>query len=233
MVAPRQPSAKSKRILVLAAHPDDECLGCGGTIARLAAEGHEVSIGILATGLTSRGTTTTAELETLMSQADNASKFLGASIVSFGNLPDQRLDTIGGLDISEVIKHLLDLYQPEVVYTHHIGDLNQDHRAMAHATLIATRPVPGCSVKSVYAYEVASSTEWAFSTEPAFRPTTFVDISGDYLEKKIQAMEMYETERRPFPHPRSPEALRAQAMLRGAQSGLMAAEAFQLVREIR
>lgn len=235
------------RVLILAAHPDDECLGAGGTIARLSAEGHAVYIAILSQGIDSRYTESPIsgdeamqqELEKIKAKGQNvrnalkAGKHLGAKCVTVDPQPDQKFDTVPLLEIVQHIAHITDKVRPEVIYTHHGGDLNQDHRAVAHATLIATRPTAECSVKAVYTYEVPSSTEWAFGMESAFRPNVFVDISGEYLEKKIQAMKMYESERRAFPHPRSPEALRALATWRGAQAGVMAAEAFQLVRSVR
>jgi LmbE family N-acetylglucosaminyl deacetylase len=123
--------------------------------------------------------------------------------------------------------------QPSAVYTQHGGDLNIDHLVTYRATLTATRPMEGTPVKAVYAYEVASSTEWAFQKfSPPFHPSVFVDIN-DTLEKKIEGMQHYESEARPFPHPRSPEALRAIAHRWGSVVGLKAAEAFEVVREIR
>lgn len=227
------------RVLVVASHPDDEVLGAGGTIDRRAADGHEVHILILAQGITSRPGAlentlqTQRDLTALHAKANEVAAFLGANQANLCHLPDNALDTVPLLHLAQLIERKITEVHPEIVYTQHGGDLNLDHVLTYRATLIATRPTAGCSVKEVYAYEVPSSTEWAFGMEPPFRPNTFVDISGEYLEKKIQAMEMYESERRAFPHPRSPEALRALAMWRGAQSGLMAAEAFQLVRSVR
>jgi len=128
---------------------------------------------------------------------------------------------------------LVDRLQPEVIYTHHGGDLNVDHRVIYHAVLTATRPVQGSPVREIYAFEVASSTEWAFQRiEPTFRPNVFVDVAGT-IEAKIAAMECYESEARKFPHPRSPEALRAIAIRWGSVAGCEAAEAFELIRSVR
>lgn len=217
------------RVLVVAAHPDDEVLGCGGTMARLAAEGHDVHVVILGEGLTSRtdGPADTHQIETAAEMANGS---LGVCSITFCRLPDNRFDTVPLLQVAQILEALITRLQPSVVYTQGGGDLNLDHVVAYRATLIATRPGPQCPVREVYAYEVGSSTEWAFGQfAPIFQPNTYVDIT-DYLDRKISAMEMYETERRPYPHPRSAQALRAQAMNRGVQTGLRAAEAFQLVQ---
>jgi len=137
------------------------------------------------------------------------------------------------LDVVKVVERLIEDLAPEVVFTQHGGDLNIDHVILYRATLTATRPVAGGQVRDVYAYEVGSSSEWAFQRfEPHFHPNVFVDITGT-LERKLDAMDLYESEARPFLHPRSREALRAQAMRWGSASGMEAAEAFELVRSVR
>ena len=224
-------------VLVLAAHPDDEVLGCGGTMARLADEGHDVHIAILGEGITSRYTqreeADTGQIDALHSDSQKVADLLGAKSLKMFSLPDNRFDSVPLLDIIKIVEGLVEELQPEVVYTQHGGDLNVDHVQLYRATLTATRPMEGCPVKALYAYEVASSSEWAFQKfEPAFRPNVFNDITTT-LEKKVQAMELYESEARPFPHPRSPEALRAQARRWGSTVGLGAAEAFDLVRQVQ
>lgn len=223
-------------VLVIAAHPDDEVLGCGGTIARLAAEGERVSIFILANGLTSRpGFDAARDAEKLRVHHDRARRagaLLGAHEVTLGGFPDQKLDTLPLLDVTQAIEREIERVQPEIVFTQHGGDLNQDHVITFRATLTATRPMAGRPVKRVYAYEVASSTEWAFGQfKPRFQPSVFFDIAA-HLEAKIAAMQIYESETRAFPHPRSPEALRAIAMKWGSTVGVNAAEAFACVRHI-
>jgi LmbE family N-acetylglucosaminyl deacetylase len=136
------------------------------------------------------------------------------------------------LNVIKIIEELVERLQPEVVYTHHIGDLNIDHVIVHRAVLTATRPQAGQPVRAIYAYEVPSSTEWAFSQELPFQPNEFVDISAT-LETKIEAMALYESEARLFPHPRSAEALRALARWRGSTTGVEAAEAFRLIRSVR
>lgn len=224
-------------VLVIAAHPDDEVLGCGGTMRRLANEGHAVHIAILGEGITSRydkrEQADPALIKQLQAKSRKVANLLGAKDVSLHSLPDNRFDSVALLDVVKLIEDLVTKIQPAVVYTQHGGDLNIDHVVTYRATLTATRPMAGCPVKAVYGYEVASSSEWAFQQfSPAFQPSMFVDI-GATLETKIQAMQAYESEARPFPHPRSPEALRAIAQRWGSVVGLPAAEAFQCVREIR
>jgi len=224
-------------ILVIAAHPDDEVLGCGGAIARHAAEGAAVSILILANGLSSRADYDPVRDAPLMKlhheRAERAGKLLGAREVVLAGFPDQKMDTVPLLDITHRIEREIARVEPEVVFTHHGGDLNLDHVIAFRATMTATRPMAGRPVKRLYSYEVGSSTEWAFQQfAPPFHPTTFIDIAP-HLETKIAAMQVYESEARAFPHPRSPEALRAQAQFRGASAGLLAAEAFCCIREIR
>lgn len=223
-------------ILVIAAHPDDEVLGCGGTIARLAQEGHEVRIAILGEGITSRyaqrGQADPSLVEELQACSRKVSQILGAKDIFFFSLPDNRFDTVPLLNIIKLIEELLKKTSPQVIYTQHGGDLNIDHRVTFEATLTATRPTPDSFVHTVYAYEVPSSTEWSFQKlEPVFRPNTFMDIS-DTLEIKLAAMEMYESEARQFPHPRSMHGLKAIAHRWGSVVGLNAAEAFELVREV-
>jgi len=224
-------------ILVLAAHPDDEVLGCGGTIARSVQEGQEVFIAILGEGITSRyqqrEEADTALIKALHKRSEQVANLLGAKDLFTYQLPDNRFDSIPLLDVVKIIENLVGKINPDIIYTQHGGDLNIDHTILYRATLTATRPMGGCPVKIVYAYEVASSTEWAFQKfEPVFRPNLFIDIS-DTLETKIEAMQLYESESRPFPHPRSPKALRAIAQRWGSVVGLEAAETFELVREIR
>ncbi len=224
------------RILIVAAHPDDEVLGCGGTIARLAEEGHSVRILILGEGLTSRTVrredTDSSVLENLRREAENVARFLGVESVIMESFPDNRFDTIPLLDIVKRIEAEIDDFQPNIMYTHHNGDLNIDHSITHRAVLTAARPMEGFPVKEIYAFEVASSTDWAFGEfAPVFIPNVFIDVSKTLI-KKIQAMEMYSSEKREFPHPRSKESLESCAKRWGAVSGLKVAEAFRLIRKI-
>ena len=223
--------------LLIAAHPDDEVLGCGGTALKLAQAGQAVHVAILGEGITSRhahrSDADAGQLSQLHACSQQAGTLIGASSVRNLSLPDNRFDTVPLLDVVKLIEALIDELQPETVFTQHGGDLNIDHVVTYRATLTATRPLLGCPVRTVYAYEVPSSTEWAFgSFEPRFQPQVFVDIE-DTLEQKIQAMESYESEARVFPHPRSPEALRSIAQRWGSQAGMAAAEVFSVVRELK
>jgi LmbE family N-acetylglucosaminyl deacetylase len=224
-------------VLVIAAHPDDEVLGCGGTIARESAQ-HVVHIVILGEGASSRhGRRADAgaeELESLRTDARAAAKMLGAADVEFGGLPDNRFDEVPLLDVVKPVEQWIRHVEPDVIYTHHPGDLNVDHGVTFRAVLTATRPgTTARAVREIYAFEVPSSTEWAFGrVGAAFRPNVFVDISQT-IDRKVAAMECYRSESRRSPHPRSPEGLRALAGYRGAAAGVGFAEAFEVIRLLR
>jgi LmbE family N-acetylglucosaminyl deacetylase len=225
------------KVIVIAAHPDDEVLGCGATAARLVQEKHEVHFAIMGEGITSRhaqrAEADTKQLEALHRQAHASAAKLGVKDVILQKLPDNRLDTVPLLEVVKIVEGLIEQIKPEVIFTHHPGDLNVDHGVIHRAVLTATRPVSGQRVREVYAFEVPSSTDWAFGgVQPAFRPNVFVDVDAT-LEAKLAAMACYESERREFPHPRSTEALRAVAMHWGSVAGCHAAEAFELVRSVR
>jgi LmbE family N-acetylglucosaminyl deacetylase len=223
-------------ILCTAAHPDDEVLGCGGTLARAVREGHSVQIAVLGEGITSRHArredADPSALKFLRQAAEAATATLGAKEVVLLGLPDNRFDSLPLLEIVRRVEGLIAKFRPEVIYTHSAADLNIDHIVTNRAVVTATRPVPGCSVREVLAFEVPSSTDWGFQqTLNSFRPSVFVDIS-ETLETKLTAMQCYAGEMRPFPHPRSREALTALAQWRGSIAGFPAAEAFELVRRI-
>lgn len=222
--------------LVVAAHPDDEVLGCGGTMARLSASGERVHVLILGEGATSRAdqrTETDAEVAALIGMTEKASALLGVASFRHAGLPDNRFDSIDVLDIAKEVERVVAELRPTAVYTHHRGDLNVDHRATHAAVLIATRPLPGRSTAEVLAFEVLSSTEWAFgSSAEGFHPNVFIDITSS-LEAKQAALSAYAAEMRPAPHPRSHATVAALAALRGSTVGVAAAEAFELVRSVR
>lgn len=224
------------KLLVIAAHPDDEVLGCGGTIARYANEGHEVFVAILGEGITSRFDENTHETEVLLEKlhekARKVSALLGVKELFQYSFPDNMFDTVPLLQIVKQLEELIEKLKPQAIYTHHNGDLNIDHSVTFRAVMTATRPVVGASVKSLYTFEVPSSTEWSFSQFPEmFKPNVFVDIT-DTIDLKIKAMALYDSEMRQFPHPRSSDALRAVSKKWGSTAGLFSAEAFQLIRSI-
>jgi LmbE family N-acetylglucosaminyl deacetylase len=219
------------KILVICAHPDDEALGCGGTLARHAALGDKVSVCFVTDGESARATKTNEGVKKRRKAAEQAASVLGVGAVEFAQFPDNQLDTVPLLDLARHVEGLASKYAPDVVYTHHGGDLNVDHRLTFQAVLTAFRPVGAVpAVESILSFEVPSSTEWS---DPAigssFIPNHFVDISRT-LDRKMKALDAYKDEMRIFPHPRSPEALRALAAWRGASAGVTAAEAFVLVR---
>lgn len=219
----------TEQVLVVAAHADDEALGCGGTIARHAGNGDSINVVFLADGVTSRGD---AVLAARRAAAAKACAILGANEPVFFDFPDQKLDTVGFLRVVQAIEPTIEKFQPTVIYTHHGGDLNLDHRIVHQAVMTSLRPMPSSRYSAIYAFEVASSTEWAGpSIGPPFRPDHFVDIQ-DTLDRKIEALHAYDQEMRDFPHSRSYDALRALAVLRGASVGLRAAEAFVTLRSI-
>jgi len=221
--------------LVLAAHPDDEVLGCGGTIAKLADQGVSIHIAFLVDGVSSRGghpKTRHDELQSRRTAARKACDILGVASVSFGDFPDNRMDTVALLDITQAVEELIAKHQPETVFTHHAGDLNIDHRRIHEAVVTACRPQRGQPVKTLLCFEVPSSTEWQLPGSAAvFAPNWFVDIS-DTLARKLAALNAYATELRDWPHPRSGEGVEYLARWRGATVGVGVAEAFMLGRQL-
>ena len=226
------------KVLVVAAHPDDEVLGCGGTVAHHCHCGDEVHVLIVAEGLTSRMPVRDAEavgteLRGLMASTVAANAALGvpASNVAMLGLPDNRLDELPRLDVIKAIEDKVQSFLPHTVYTHHGGDLNVDHRRVYEAVVTACRPLPGSSVKRLLCFETVSSTEWAPYASGHFVPNCFKDIGPTWRHKEA-ALVAYDSEMRPWPHPRSIRALQALSQWRGSTVGLEAAEAFTIVREI-
>lgn len=228
-----------KRVLVIAAHPDDEVLGCGGTIALHSGNGDEVTVAILAEGLTSRSKQRYRELyreefKQLQAAAFKANEILGVNEVKLFDFPDNRMDSIDRLDIIKVIEEMINHYKPNIIYTHHIGDVNIDHRRIHEAVITAVRPIPGNHiVEELLFFETASSTEWMTpGSAPAFIPNYYVNIEST-LQNKLNALKEYEIEMRDWPHARSVKALEHLAKWRGANIGVTAAEAFIIGRKIK
>ena len=222
----------SRVVLVVAAHADDEALGCGGTIARHTADGDSVHLLLIADGVTSRLNVNPDDLMCRDKASEKASEILGIKTSYRLGLPDNRLDSIPLLDIVRELEIIIKKIMPRVIYTHHHGDLNVDHRRTQEAVMTACRPQPGCPVKEIYGFEVPSSTEWATPYRAPFLPSVFVDIS-DYLLTKKSAIEAYTEEMRPEPHSRSMGHVLALAAHRGYTVGVKAAEAFMVYRLIR
>lgn len=221
-------------VLVVAAHPDDEVLGCGGAIAKHAQRGEDVAVCFLSDGVTSRESEAdhAPELHRRRAAALEAARILGVTEVRFGSLPDNRMDSIDLLTIARAVEAHIREFAPATVYTHFTGDLNVDHRLTHEAVMTACRPQPTSGVVTVLQFETTSSTEWrAPSASFAFQPDWFVDIDAT-LDTKLEALDAYAEEMRPWPHARSREALEHLARWRGATIGRAAAEAFVLARHI-
>lgn len=225
------------RILVVAAHPDDEVLGCGGTILKHTAKGDTVRILILAEGLTSRDTVRDEvkhrdELARLHANSAQAAERLGVESVRLCSFPDNRMDSVNLLDVVKEVEREIDRLRPNIIYTHHGGDVNIDHRITHDAVITACRPMPGCPVETLLFFEVASSTEWQpASPDRAFTPNWFVDISST-MGGKLEALRCYASEMREHPHPRSYQGVKDLAAYRGVCVGRNYAEAFSLGRKI-
>jgi N-acetylglucosamine malate deacetylase 1 len=221
-----------RKMLAVVAHPDDETLGAGGSIARFVRDGGEAWVCIVCDGVTARH----GEARRQRECAERACEVLGVRNVIFCNLPDQRLDTLNLVDVITPIEECVTDLKPDIVLTHFKEDVNQDHGVVFAATMVATRPKPGVSVKTVMCFETASSTEWAAPfAGGVFAPNVFIDISST-LETKIEAMTMYAkthvSEVHPYPHPRSYEAIEVYAKRQGVAVGTTAAESFMLVRSL-
>jgi LmbE family N-acetylglucosaminyl deacetylase len=214
-----------RRVLVIAAHPDDEVLGCGGTVARHARHGDAVTSVIVCEGESLRyGPDGVGQ----RSQALSAAEVLGVRDLRWLAFPDQRLDTIPLTDVIGCLEEVVREVRPEIVYGQFGGDINRDHQLLFQALLVATRPTEDF-IRNVYAFDTASSTEWAYPR--TFAPDTWVEIT-DTLDAKVRAMACYRSELRPYPHPRSLEALEHRARAWGAQACLPAAEVFMTVRQL-
>lgn len=232
-------SLRNKTILVIVAHPDDELLGLGATI-NLLNKGYNCTIRavILGEGITSRSEKRDVklwkeELEIHRNNIYEAQNIIGYKSVGLYDFPDNRFDTVALLDLIKIIeKEKLD-YNPDVIFTHHGGDVNIDHQRTFEAVITATRPLPGENVKTIITFETPSGTEWRASSDPKnFIPNLFIEIKRENLEAKINAMESYKFEKRDYPHPRSPEALEILAKRWGIVIGKNYAEAFTIIRNI-
>jgi len=226
-----------KTMLTIVAHPDDEILGVGGTLAKYINDGDEVYCLILGEGMTSRNKkredTEQEKLEELHNDTLKAAEIIGFKDVFFSNFPDNRFDSVDLLDIIKEIEKYIVKINPDIIYTHHHGDLNIDHQKTFEAVLTACRPVGEYNIKEIYAFETPSSTEWNFSYgDNSFNPNVFVDIT-ETIDKKLKAMGCYQSEIRDYPHPRSIEALKTISKKWGTVVGKEYVEAFELVRQVK
>ena len=225
-----------KRVLVIAAHPDDEVLGCGATISKYSSRGVQFMVLFIAEGSSCRYADpacveSVAAIADRTRQAMNALDLLGVKDYHFEGLPCGRLDQVPIIEINKAIELAIRKFNPDTVLTHSALDANNDHRIVSRSTVMATRPGAQNRVARLLSYEVLSSTEWSFGE--AFLPSSFEQIEESDLDLKCQALMSYKTEVKAYPFPRSEQAVRAQAMNRGMQAGVPLAEAFQLLREFR
>lgn len=222
-------------ILIIAAHPDDEVYGMGGTMSKLAAQGHEVHVLVITDGSTAQYRNEKDVQKIVMrkqEEAQKANSILGVKNVHFGKLPDMKLDQIPHIKLNQVIEDAIRKIEPCEVYTHFYGDVNLDHQMVYKSTLVATRPIAGQCVKRLYAYRVPSSTEWLPQMmNTNFMINTYSDIS-EYVQAKDKAILTYATELREYPHPRSLESVRQYDLTLGLTCGLKASEGFMLLRSL-
>jgi len=221
-----------KKILVVAAHPDDEVLGCGGTILKYTKKGHIVHTLFISDGESSRKSKDITKLvEKRKKAALKASKLLGVKKVIFCDYADNKLDKVPLLSIVKILEKYIKKFNPKIIFTHHFNDLNIDHRIVSKAVTTACRPNINNSVELILFFEVLSSTEWQISdNKKIFAPNWYENISKEML-KKIKAIKFYKKEMRKYPHPRSIKSIKSLSQFRGVSSGYNYAEAFVLGRK--
>jgi len=218
------------RVLVIAPHPDDEVLGCGGTMVKHASEGDEVYLCIVTKAYPTEWSED--EIGTKRDEVLRANKILGVRKTYFLDLPTVQLDTVPRKKITDVITQVVNEVKPEVVYFPHRGDANSDHQLVFNAAMVSVRPKPDSTILRTLCYETLAETEWSAPfADSAFIPNVWVDISAE-LDIKLKAMSEYKSELKKFPHPRSLKVISLLANARGASIGVEAAEAFMLIREI-
>jgi LmbE family N-acetylglucosaminyl deacetylase len=230
---------RNKKVMVVVAHPDDEILGLGAFLNQLNEEYNVLShVVILGEGITSRSDTRNveqweAELAIHKANISRAQSLIKYTTLSIHDFPDNRFDTVALLDIIKVVEKEKQAFSPDIIFTHHGGDVNIDHQRTFEAVITACRPLKNEVVKTIICFETFSGTEWRASNDPRhFIPNLFFSVNDQNLAAKIQAMESYEFEKREFPHPRSPEAIQNRAKMWGVTCGVEYAEAFYLVRSI-
>lgn len=229
-------SSKSK-VLVIVAHPDDELLGLGGTIQKLKLHFDcLIRVIILGEGITSRDDEVDQNLRKLKIHKKNteeAKKIIGYDQLKLYDLPDNKFDTIPLLTIVKIIETEKNEFDPDLIFTHHLGDVNIDHQITFNSVNTAFRPQPNERIKAILTFETPSGTEWIPSNDNRkFNPNIFIELNETQIENKIKAMECYFFEKREYPHPRSPEALKVRAKMWGIANGVKYAEPFQLIRMI-
>ena len=220
-----------KTVLIIAAHPDDEVLGCGGTIAKHVSEGNKVHSVFMADGVRSRLNQREEDFKIRKDASKSAQSLLGITSTHYLDFPDNKMDSISLLSITQKLEPIIENLKPSIIFTHYHNDLNIDHQLTHAAVITACRPMPRSSVKEIYGFETLSSTEWSNSFKSSFNPTFFVDISKQ-IAKKLSAIKIYENEMRSPPHSRSVKHVEVLAQHRGYSVGVDMAEAFEVYRLI-
>lgn len=216
------------KVLVVAPHPDDEVLGCGGVMARHADSGDEVHVVVV-----TRGAPEIEELvKRVREEAERAHRLLGVVGTRYLDFYAPRLDAVPIHEVADALSQAVSDLRPELIYIPHHGDLHVDHRVAFQAALVAARPIRNSSVRTIMAYETLSETEWSPPGPDVFGPTVFTDVSMQ-MERKLEAMKCFASQLQEFPHPRSIQTLQALATFRGASVGFPAAEAFALIRDLQ
>jgi LmbE family N-acetylglucosaminyl deacetylase len=221
----------NKIVLVVAAHSDDEALGCAGTMAKHIAVGDPVHIVFMTDGVGARNGDSN-NVNERQSSAQKAAEILSVTSIRNLSFPDNKMDSMPLLEVTQALEKVISEIQPDIIYTHHVGDLNIDHQITHKAVMTACRPQPRFCVKEIYAFEVLSSTEWQTPSLLPFLPNVFVDISK-YIETKRAVLEAYAEEMHQTPHSRSEENAINLAGVRGNSVGVAYAEAFFSLREIK
>ena len=225
-------SNNTKKVAAIMAHPDDEVLGCGGSLSRLSRSGALVQIFILGTGLTSRGPANKASLMALKEQSKDAARVLGAARIDFADFPDNAMDSIKFLDIVKRVESFIRKFEPDLVFTHHCGDINIDHDLTQRAVMTAMRALPETKPVEVLACEVLSATEFGPANK-GLKAHFYMRLTEKDVTAAVRALVCYQGEIRDWPHPRSAKALEHQLRLRGAECGAEAAEVFEILRMVR
>ena len=225
-----------ERALIIAAHPDDEVLGCGGLISKYRRLGISFKVVFVGEGSSCRFDDPNSEesLAAVKQRTESAKKalsFLGVREFEFHDFPCGRLDQVPIISINKIIESSIKQFNPDTVFTHSPNDANNDHKIIFDATIMSTRPGAQNHVFRLMSFEILTSSEWRFTN--TFLPNYFEEISERDLDVKWKALALYESEIKSYPFPRSKEGLWALAMTRGMQAGFAYAEAFNLVRELR
>ncbi|WP_440691043.1 PIG-L deacetylase family protein [Candidatus Pelagibacter sp. HIMB1782] len=220
---------KNKNILIVAAHPDDEILGCGGTISKLQKD-NSIEVIFMTNGISSRKVNNN-QIKKRKTAYVNLFKFLSLPEPKNFGFPDNKMDTVPLLKIVKKIEKKINEFKPNIIITHYENCLNIDHRVTFEAVMTACRPLKDTCVKKILSFEIPSSTEWALFKGKNFQPNYFIDISN-HLGKKLEMIKFYKDELRPYPHSRSIKAIKSFASFRGVSVGVNYAEAFYLNRSI-